>query len=534
MSNLPGHVAFSFRARLVIIMAVLLIGSFAMVQYLNQSSQREVHAALDLQKLNIDNTFFEHVTDITQAQNFALMSFGQNQYIFDILKRPEFEHAINRERIRHILVLDENGMITDSSERGLKDKVIAVPKIEPGGPLGRVVRGDPVADLIPGDQDDVDSDNPPDTYWTFIETTTKGGTESEATWIAIVASNREVTGTLDKSQTRVADTVEATASMQSQLTLGIFALAIALTILLVWRFTRPVRTLSEAAERVTQGELDFTVNIPRRDEMGQLAQTFNAMIGGLKAKSELEERLNNAERAAVIGRLTSAIAHEIRNPLNFINLSIDHVRSKYPPADPVDAERFARLLTSIKEETARLNRLVTDVLNFGRPAHLNVRTTDLREVMESVLAIVRTQADEQGVVLTTDIPPAPAEIEGDAEKLKSCFSNIVINAIQAMPNGGHLDVEIRDEPGGLVVSIHDTGVGIPEGALDRVFEPYYSTKDTGTGLGLAVTKKIVEEHGGRIRVRSEPGAGTTFEVNLPRERASSSGRERLSVAGTKP
>jgi signal transduction histidine kinase len=304
-------------------------------------------------------------------------------------------------------------------------------------------------------------------------------------------------------------------------------------LVLVWRFTRPIHQLSEAAERVASGDLDFRVDIHRRDEMGQLATTFNEMIGGLKAKSELEERLNTAERAAVIGRLASAVAHEIRNPLNFINLSIDHVRSKYAPEGERDRERFDRLLGSIKEEIARLNRLVNDVLNFGRPANLNNRAFDLRATVDPVLALVRAQADQQGIEIETQLPEKPVMVAADAEKLKSCFSNIVINAIQAMPDGGLLSIDMREDAERVVVRFVDTGPGIPEDALDRVFEPYYSTKDTGTGLGLAVTRKIVDEHGGQIRVESTPGDGTTFEVELPRQvAAADAGREQLSVVGT--
>lgn len=528
MSETQKRVAFSFRARLVIVMTVLLLGSFAMVQYLNQRAQHEVSEALELQKASVDETFFTYVNDINQATTFALQTFRTSEYIDQLLERPEYQNAINRERVRHILVVDMDGTITDSSEHSLLKQVIRVPAVDHSEPLGRVEHGDPVARLNPADVDENC-----DTYWTPIETTNKDKTK-QLLWIAIVVSNKEVATTIEQSQQRVAGVIESTALVQSRLTLGIFALAVALAVFLVWRFTRPIRQLSDAAERVAEGDLDFTVDIARRDEMGQLASTFNGMIGGLKAKAELEERLNNAERAAVIGRLTSAIAHEIRNPLNFINLSIDHVRSKYPPPEPRDRERFDQLLGSIKEEVARLNRLVTDVLNFGRPASLNVRTVDLRRVVDDVLAIVRTQAEEQGVVLEADAPFGPAEVQADAEKLKSCFSNIVINAIQAMPEGGRLTVSIDPEGAEVRVRFTDTGQGIPAEALDRVFEPYYSTKDTGTGLGLAVTKKIVEEHGGRIRVESAPGEGTTFEVDLPRERSGAGARERVSLAGMKP
>jgi signal transduction histidine kinase len=303
---------------------------------------------------------------------------------------------------------------------------------------------------------------------------------------------------------------------------------------LSWSFSRPVQELTRAARQVAAGDLSVQVPSHGSDEIGSLTRTFNEMVERLRESRQLEERLHFAERSTAIGRLASALAHEIRNPLNFINLSIDHVRSKYPPAEPRERERFDGLLGTIKEEAARLNRLVTDVLNFGRPASLNVRTVNLVRIADEVIALVRTKADEQGVEIETRVPAGPVEIEGDAEKLKSCFANIVINALQAMPDGGRLVVAVECDPQSCHLRFSDTGAGIPEEALDRVFEPYYSTKDTGTGLGLAVTKKIVEEHGGRIRVESAPGEGTTFEVDLPRERAAAGARERVTLAGMKP
>jgi signal transduction histidine kinase len=529
MPERDKRVAFSFRARLVIVMTVLLLGSFAMVQYLNQSAQQEVREALDRQRVVVGETFFDHANDINKATTFALETFKTTEYIDELLRQPEYQNAINRNRIRHILVVEPSGEIKDSTEPELRHKFVKVPGSEGGAPRAGVERGDPVAAIDPSDDDDEC-----DTYWTHVETKRVDTNSKEVSWIAIVASNRDVNRTIEESQHEVASVMESTALAQSRLTLVIYGLAVALAIFLGYRFTRPLNLLSNAAERVARGDLDFTVNITRRDEMGQLAHTFNGMIEGLKAKAVLEERLNNAERAAVIGRLTSAIAHEIRNPLNFINLSIDHVRSKYPPAEPRERERFDGLLGTIKEEAARLNRLVTDVLNFGRPASLNVRTVNLVRIADEVIALVRTKADEQGVEIETRVPAGPVEIEGDAEKLKSCFANIVINALQAMPDGGRLVVAVECDPQNCHLRFSDTGAGIPEEALDRVFEPYYSTKDTGTGLGLAVTKKIVEEHGGRIRVESAPGEGTTFEVDLPRERAAAGGRERMSLAGMKP
>ena len=522
---------FSFRLRLVVVMTTLLLATLALVLYLNQRAQVAVQDALSRQKVTVNETFSSHLTDVTQATNFALMSLNQSAYIDEILDKPEYANAINRERIRRILIVLDDGVIYDSTEKELRDKKIELPVVSGDLPLGLVKPGDPAVGLL-------GSPSPPDdaleTYWVRVRTRDTVGGEQQSQWIAIVVSNRQVLATIDQSQREVADVVESVAGVRWKLTLGVFALAVALTVLLVWRFSWPIRQLAEAAERVARGDLDFAVHVTRRDEVGQLGRTFNTMLDGLRAKAELEDRLNNAERAAVIGRLTSAIAHEVRNPLNFINLSIDRVRSKYPPSDASDRQAFDKLLGTIKEETGRLNRLVTDVLNFGRPANLNKRTFDLGAGIEGVLEIVRAQADAQGVRIDARIPETPVEILADAQKMTSCFSNIVINAVQAMPDGGILTVTVENNGDHVVVCVGDTGHGVPLDALDRVFEPYYSTKDTGTGLGLAVTKKIVEEHGGRISASSAPGSGTTFEVELPSAEAQIPGLDGPAAASTRP
>jgi signal transduction histidine kinase len=292
-------------------------------------------------------------------------------------------------------------------------------------------------------------------------------------------------------------------------------LALAIAVIIGWSFTKPIQALAWSARRVAAGDLDFQVEVERRDEVGQLAGTFNEMIAGLKSKRELEDKLNNAERQAAIGRLTQAVAHEIRNPLNVINLSIDHVATKYAPEDEKRREQFTRILSSIRDEVARLKRLVNDLLNYGRPARLAVERFDIRKLIAETISLIQPQAEDQGVKVSLEEEKASVEVLGDRERLKSCFSNIAINALQAMPTGGHLSARVAKLNGVAEITVSDTGTGISEEALGKIFEPYFSTKQAGFGLGLAVTKTIVEEHKGSIEVKSRLNEGTTFTVRLP-------------------
>jgi signal transduction histidine kinase len=209
------------------------------------------------------------------------------------------------------------------------------------------------------------------------------------------------------------------------------------------------------------------------------------------------------------------VAHEIRNPLNVINLSIDHVGSKFAPEDRLRRTQLNRILSTIKDEVERLKRLVNDLLNYGRPARLAFENVDISGLFEETIDLIKPQADEQGVQVTVEEGRRGIEVRGDRERLKSCLSNIAINALQAMPNGGKLSARIANTDGFVEVSISDTGVGITEESINKIFEPYFSTKQTGFGLGLAVTKAIIEEHQGSIGVVSKQGVGTTFTVKLP-------------------
>jgi len=174
-----------------------------------------------------------------------------------------------------------------------------------------------------------------------------------------------------------------------------------------------------------------------------------------------------------------------------------------------------RILSSIRDEVARLKRLVSDLLNYGRPARLAVETVDLSKLVAETIELVRPQADDQGVDVKVEGDGGPAEILGDRGRLKSCFSNLALNALQAMPDGGQLRARIAKLNGEIEVTFKDTGVGITEEALGKIFEPYFSTKQAGFGLGLAVTKAVVDEHHGSIEVESAPKQGTTFTVRLP-------------------
>jgi len=294
-------------------------------------------------------------------------------------------------------------------------------------------------------------------------------------------------------------------------------------IYLAFRFTKPVDELAAVAKQVAQGNLYVTLPETGTGEMGRLAQTFNQMVERLRENRKLEERLNEAEKLSLLGRFASTVAHEVRNSLNFINLSIDQIRAKHVVGDQRAAGELQRNLVNIKDEVSRLNRLVNDFLAAGRQSPPQLAACDLWETIRQAIGVAEKQAQQQGVTISNDLPHEDPVLRADAAQLKTCFLNVLTNSIQAMPQGGsiHVSATMRPSDGKsatVELRFADTGTGIPPGNREKIFTPFYSTKPTGFGLGLAITRKIIEDHGGSIRVADTNDAaqnGTIMVIELP-------------------
>jgi signal transduction histidine kinase len=269
---------------------------------------------------------------------------------------------------------------------------------------------------------------------------------------------------------------------------------------------------------VAGGNLYVSLPVTETDELGRLAQTFNQMVERLRENRKLQERLNEAETMSLLGRFAATVAHEVRNSLNFMNLSIDQIRAKSASSDERAARDLQRNMNNIKEEISRLNRLVNDFLTAGRQTPPQLGPCDLRATLEEAVGLVEKQAQVQHVTINVQVPKDLALMQCDAGQLKTCFLNILTNAVQAMPEGGDVRV-IGSERNGrapcLELRFADTGPGVPAEDQERIFAPYFSTKATGFGLGLAITRKIVEDHGGRIYVAKHGKPGTEMVVELP-------------------
>ena len=280
----------------------------------------------------------------------------------------------------------------------------------------------------------------------------------------------------------------------------------------VWlssRYTRPIRRIVSSAKSVAAGDLDINLPIKEHDEIGELKRSFNQMVKRLKEFRALEERWREIEHLSTIGDLSRSIAHEIRNPLNFISLSVDHL------AGQAEAESQKKLLNSIKEEIKRLDSLVSNFLAYGRPLNINKRATNILELVNDTLSLVEARAEKTGIKIAREYPQDKIVAAIDAELIKTCLINIFQNAFQAMPEGGTMVIKVSRDDRDVIISVKDTGHGVDESLQEKVFEPFYTTRPRGVGLGLALTKRVVEEHGGSVSFKSKKGSGSIFTVRLP-------------------
>ncbi|MBI1375073.1 MAG: two-component sensor histidine kinase [Phycisphaera sp.] len=244
----------------------------------------------------------------------------------------------------------------------------------------------------------------------------------------------------------------------------------------------------------------------------------------------LERRAQSAERLAELGTLTGGLAHEIKNPLSTIGLNLQLLRESIGDLDLPDhhASRLLNRLDAVTGESDRLREILEDFLSFAGRVRLDPQPHDVNELIMQLVDFYNPQADASGVQLRTKLSPATGAARVDRTLLKQALLNLLINATQAMvearyadkPHGGSTDLIIRSEPvdeDSIALHVIDTGPGIDPDVQAKIFRPYFTTKKGGTGLGLATTRRIIEEHGGSVTVHSEAGRGSDFQINLPRQ-----------------
>ncbi len=294
---------------------------------------------------------------------------------------------------------------------------------------------------------------------------------------------------------------------------------------------KPIKRLAHAMQKVESGDLTVRLKSHGYDEISYLTGSFNNMISSLEAaKKEIEsyhiQQMEKASRLASLGEIMSGIAHEIKNPLTGISCAIQVLCSEIG-ADDSKKEIVNEVLNQIK----RLDRTVKDLLDYAKPKPPSFSLLNLREPIEKALFLLYPEAKRRNVDVTVEVSEDMPMVIADSDQMQQVFLNLSLNAVHAMPNGGTLKIKLSQvdydkelqkelkiktkENKIAVIRFEDTGIGIAPEDIDKIFEPFFTKKTKGTGLGLPISYKIVQEHGGDIDVKSEVGKGSVFSVYLP-------------------
>jgi len=234
-----------------------------------------------------------------------------------------------------------------------------------------------------------------------------------------------------------------------------------------------------------------------------------------KLREYTNQQIMKSERLATLGQLAAGVAHEINNPLGTISIYAQMILDELGK----DNDSCRESLNVVMKQTNRAGRIVKDLLEFARQSEPEMRILNINDILRKSIAIITHPAELQNIRLSTNLAPELPDIQGDSDKLQQVFVNIIVNAIHAMPEGGELNFNTRitDDSKGIEIEISDTGCGIPQEHMSKLFDPFFSTKSTGegTGLGLSVSLGIVQRHNGTIDVKSKVGEGSTFIIRFP-------------------
>ncbi len=290
-------------------------------------------------------------------------------------------------------------------------------------------------------------------------------------------------------------------------------LFMALSMIMISNITKPLQVILDAIRMLKNGDLNFRIKTPLKDEFSELASAFNEMTHTL---NEQMRKMQRTEQMAVCGQLAAGLAHEIKNPLAGIKAAVE-VFSEELTLSRENQETLQKVISEIK----RLESLMKSLLDFARPAKPQFVSVDLNSILESTIAFLLkqpsfSQKKTKGTEIVKDFGAHLPEVTADPQQLRQVFMNLLLNANEAMPDGGTVTVRTFLDPSGSIqISIADTGPGIREDFLDKVFQPFFTTKPKGTGLGLAISKQLIEQHRGVINVENNHNRGATFKIKIP-------------------
>jgi two-component system NtrC family sensor kinase len=525
----------SLSSKLITLLLVVMIGIFGLLGYLNVRLHRQ-----HLETSVLGSA--ERVSDVIKRSTTYYMLRNDRDGLYQMMQTIADEPGMVRVRI-----FDKDGRVsysTDSSE------VSHVVDKRAEACYGCHTQSQPLARLNRPDRFRIYRNGGGHRVLGIITPIENQPSCSNAACHAHPAS-QQILGVLDTNISLAKTDAQLAASTRSMLvyTAGAMLIVALLSWIFVWRVVgEPIKALKSGTERLSQGDLGYQLEVQSHDEVGDLAQSFNTMSLQLRSANEeivawartLEDRVDqksrelrrahdhmlHVEKMASIGKMAAVVAHEINNPLSGILTYAKLLRKWLERGETEGAKHGEALqcLELIAGESRRCGDLVKNLLTFSRTAPMNVETTDLNAVMDRSVRLVQHQLEMNGIQLQLDLANDLPRVQCDPAQIEQVVLALVMNSIDAMPRGGNLWLRTRmNEPRDEVeIQVRDDGIGIPADILPQLFEPFLTTKESGhgVGLGLAISRGIIERHNGHIEVQSEAGKGTTFTITLPLETGS--------------
>jgi signal transduction histidine kinase len=300
------------------------------------------------------------------------------------------------------------------------------------------------------------------------------------------------------------------------ITVTVTVISIFIAILIGRKLAQPIKTLARETELVEAPHYTTSLKKTRQDEIGILQEQFLVMLNRLRKteaeKEQTRQTLIQTEKMASIGTIASGVAHEINNPLAGLKQSISRIIN-----DPGNVNQTKKYGSMILEALLHIENVVRGLLDFSKKRELNFKNIDLKRVLEDSVNMLQYEFKRKHIRLQKQFSKQPALVSGNIYYLKQVFINLLLNAIQAIPKSGDVIVRTLVNGNDIIVEVEDTGIGIEASKLDKIFNPFFTTKgeEEGTGLGLPICYSIIHDHGGDITVTSQVGVGTKFAVTLP-------------------
>ena len=519
--RLRNLIRLGLAAKLAICVVAATAAFFALFGYINLRMERRQSQDLILQAA-------DRITDLILRSTHYEMLHHDREALYNVI------HELGTEPgIRRIRIFNKEGRITISTEAA---EVNAVVDQSAEACFGCHAQSSPLIKLNRPDRARIFTDKHGDRILGVIRPIENSAACTNATCHVHPASQR-VLGVVDANLSLA--TVDAQlAQHQAALAwflVGSIVFGSLLAVIFIWIVVyRPVHELILGTHRVADGDLGYRLPVRSEDELGDLAASFNKMTEELASEqahieeqvrrktAELErihKTLLSSEKMASIGKLAATVAHEINNPLFGILTYARLVQRELLKHEIPGRDELAGQLETIERESKRCGDLVKNLLTFGRQAPSHREPNDVNQVVRRAIALVKHKLELQNVELREDLARDLLPVECDANQIQQVLIVLLVNASEAMPKGGLVEISSAFDPGNeqIVLRVKDSGSGIPEDVLPRIFDPFFTTKEdqNRTGLGLAVAHSIVEQHAGEISARSVPGHGTEFTVTLP-------------------